>query len=194
MNSEHIFQQFRQLISNWLLLSDEQWKDFASLFLLSKVKAKQVLLSPGQHRYQLYYIYSGILRSFYVDNDREYTKDFHCENSFGGPIANAQQRLSVDFGLEALEDSILLTTDYHRFKSLCEDDPVFDKISLRIIENALIRKEKKLQSLGQKNATERYRDFQKNYPLIQQRIAQYHIASYLGINQVTLSRLRKHIH
>ena len=62
---------------------------------------------------------------------------------------------------------------------------------IRSSDTGLIRKELRTWSLQQQRAAERYRDFLDQYPDLAQRVPQYHIASYLGVTEVSLSRLKR---
>lgn len=77
------------------------------------------------------------------------------------------------------------------FVALFEQHPIFDRLGRKLAEWLLIRKELRARSLLQQQAKERYLDFEEQYPDLVKRVPQYHIASYLGITEVSLSRLKR---
>jgi len=70
--------------------------------------------------------------------------------------------------------------------------PALNRVGRILVEHAWIGKERRETQLIMLNASERYRAFREEYPGLEQRIPQYHIASYLGITPVQLSRIRAH--
>lgn len=190
----HQFQQLRQVVDQWVTLSDAQWAAFSSLFSERKVLRGDHLLLPGNRVYELLFVTHGLLRFYYAGDDgTESNKAFIAEHTFAGPLAASMLDLPVVYGVQALEDTHLLVANYKAFVALFEEHPVFDRLGRCFAEQLLMRKELRMRSLLQQNAKERYLDFVKQHPDLIQRIPQYHIASYLGVTEVSLSRLRKSI-
>ena len=82
-------------------------------------------------------------------------------------------------------------TQLQDFVNLYERDPVFERLGRKFAEWLLIRKELRARSLLQQQAKQRYIAFAQNYPEFVLRVPQYHIASYLGITEVSLSRIKR---
>ena len=80
---------------------------------------------------------------------------------------------------------------YHEFVALFDEHPIFDRLGRRLAEWFLVRKELRTLSLLQHQAKDRYLVFKEHFPQIVERVPQYHIASYLGMTEVTLSRLKR---
>src|SRR5262249_51493133 len=90
----------------------------------------------------------------------------------------------------ALEATTLLIAQYADFTDLFDQHPVFDRLGRILVEQQLIRKELRARSLLEQDATQRYLNFVRQESHLVQRVPQYHIASYLGITAVSLSRIR----
>ena len=179
-------------IAKWVPLSDAQLDRLLSIFRLKEVPATESLLLPGDKVHELVFVVNGLLRFYYLDDEGgESNKAFVAENEFAGPLASASLDLPVIYGIQALERSTLLVTPYSRFTSLFEEDPVFDRLGRKFAELLLVRKELRMRNMLQKKAAARYAEFREQYPGLLQRVPQYHIASYLGITEVSLSRLRR---
>ena len=182
----------REIIAQWASLTDAQWSRFATLFQQRSVPVNTSLLLPGDSVHELIFVSEGLLRFYYLDEEGvESNKAFIRENEFAGPLASASLGMPVIYGIQTLEPSILLTAPYADFVSLFDMDPVYDRIGRKFAELLLIRKELRMRNMLQKKAKERYLDFRSRYPDLLQRIPQYHIASFLGITEVSLSRLRR---
>lgn len=74
---------------------------------------------------------------------------------------------------------------------LCETNSKLKALYTKVLEYLYIKYEKRLVESISLNATERYLELQKQIPDVNTLISQYHIASYLGITPVQLSRIRK---
>ena len=187
-------QQLQRTVSQWVSLDASQWDAFKALFSERSVSRGDHLLLPGNRVYELLFVTGGLLRFYYASEDgSESNKAFIGENTFAGPLAASMLDLPVVYGVQALEDTHLLVANYKSFVALFEENPVFDRLGRCFAEQLLMRKELRMRSLLQQNARERYLNFVEQHPDLIQRIPQYHIASYLGITEVSLSRLRKSI-
>ncbi len=187
-------QQLRATVSQMSDLDDAQWQQLAALFASREVAAGSHLLLPGDKVYELLFVTHGLLRFYYVDGEGgEANKAFIAENTFAGPLASSMLDLPVIYGVQAIETTRLLVCDYRKFVDLFTLDPMFERLGRTFAEQLLMRKELRMRSMLQQNARERYQDFVAQHPDLVQRIPQYHIASYLGITEVSLSRLRRSI-
>lgn len=185
-------QQMRKAVDEWVSLSDAQFERLFSIFQLKQAPAQSSLLLPGDRVHELVFIASGLLRFYYLDDDGvESNKAFVAENEFAGPLASAALDLPVIYGIQTLEPSTLLCASYADFSHLFDEDPLYDRLGRKFAELLLVRKELRMRSMLQKKAVERYVEFREQYPDLLQRVPQYHIASYLGITEVSLSRIRR---
>ena len=182
----------RAVLDQWMVLSDSQWERFAGIFRVANQPAHSSLLLPGDLVHELLFVVDGLLRFYYLDEDGvESNKAFIGEHEFAGPLASASLNVPVIYGIETLEPTTLLVARYADFVSLFDIDPVYDRLGRKFAELLLIRKELRMRNMLQKKARDRYLDFMERYPQLLQRVPQYHIASYLGITEVSLSRLRR---
>lgn len=185
------FDALRSVVSNWVNLSPGQWDRFASVFRPRSYQAGSEVLRVGATEQSVYFVCSGLLRVYYLSNDgKESNKAFVPEGVLGGPLVASILGLPSYYGIEALEAAELLLAPVGAFTALYDEDPAFDRIGRKLLEQSLVRKEIRERSFLEQTATERYLDFQTRYPDLAQRIPQYHVASYLGISDVSLSRIR----
>jgi CRP-like cAMP-binding protein len=135
---------------------------------------------------------SGLCRYLFIDeNGKESTKHFCTENNLIISYSASLLQEESKFYIEALEDSEILAASYKSFNQLIESHPCWDRIARRLIEKAYIIMEKRGYQLLMEDAETRYNQFVKEYPNLIGRVKHYHIASYLGISPVSLSRIRK---
>ena len=181
-------------VKEWVALSDRQWRTFSSIFRQKTVSANDHLLYPGSEEYELIFVCEGLLRFYYLAEDgTESNKAFVTGGSFAGPLAAATLNLPIIYGVEALEDTTLLAADFSDFTALFEEHPVFDRFGRKLAELILRRKELRTRNLLQKSAKERYVDFRLQHTDLLTRVPQFHIASYLGVTESSLSRIKREV-
>ncbi|NEP84847.1 MAG: Crp/Fnr family transcriptional regulator [Okeania sp. SIO3B3] len=186
------YQQLKVAVAPWADLTDAQWTQLAAIFRHRTAAKKDYLLVPGDMVHELVFVCHGLLRFYYLSADgTESNKAFIAENTFAGPLGAFTLNLPVMYGVQALEDTSLLVATYTDFAGLFDEHPAFDRLGRRLAEWLLARKELRARSLLQQQASERYLDFVSQHRGLVQRVPQYHIASYLGITEVSLSRLRR---
>ena len=107
------------------------------------------------------------------------------------PLAALITKKQNKINLQALEPSVCLVVSYDQLILLFDDHPGLERFSRKIIEFEWIKKEEREIQLVLNNAEERYEQFLIDHPTLESRIPQYHIASYLGITPVALSRIKR---
>lgn len=186
------YRQMRTALLEWVDLEEPQWQQFTSIFQCKTFQKQEYILLPGAKFHELYFVYSGLLRFYYMTDDgMESNKAFIAENTFAGSLATYHLNLPIMYGIQALETTTLLAANFRDFVNLFEQHPIFDRLGRKLAEWLLIRKELRTRSLLQQQARERYLDFIKQHSDLVKRIPQYHIASFLGITEVSLSRIKR---
>lgn len=134
---------------------------------------------------------SGIIRGYYLDvNGNDVTHMFLFEGStYGSDFLTTDKPHVCNF--EALEECTAVELNRIVLLEQIKADKDLMMMYIHMLEEAMKRKILRETSLVTKTATERYLDLKKEYPDIEKRVAQAHIASYLGISPVSLSRIRR---
>lgn len=187
--------QMRAALTPWVNLAEPQWRTLASIFHPRAVDYHEYIIHPGSHAHHLFFVCSGLIRFYYVDDDgMESNKAFIIENQFAGSLAAFALDQPVLYGVQALEPTTMLVASYADFVALYDHHPAFDRVGRKLAEWLLLGKEIRTRSLLQHQASERYQEFVRYYPHLMNRVPQYHIASYLGITDVSLSRIKRALH
>ena len=188
-NLDFILKSLQKIIGR--NISEKEQKKLAGILKPVKLNKGQYWLKAGEKSEVIAFNISGLLRFFYIDMDgNDVTKYFCLENSIILTSAALTNKESAYY-IEALEDCVLMTADYLAFTELTKDSAFWLEIIKNEYEKALIYKEERERSFLLENATERYKNFIKDYPNTDKRIKLKYIASYLGISPVSLSRIRK---
>lgn len=182
----------KELLRQKYQLTDYELEETISSFELKTFKAKELFLEQGTVCNVLGFINSGLLRSFYFDNDaNEITTHFFQANSVVISVNSFLDQIVSKESIVFLEDSELYVITYQKLHALYQKVPKWQLICkdfAEITNRSLLARLAQFQTLS---ATERYHAFCNQNPYIVKKVALRHIASYLGIDIATLSRIRK---
>ncbi len=173
-------------------------KSLNSLLALASevsLKKNEIIAKTGEICKNAYIVKQGIIRSFHTDDKgKEYTRSLFTAGkttgSLGSLISGQPSRLTY----ECLTDCVVYKFNFKDFKELAKKDSNILKLYSQILENIFFLLETKIEELAFLNATELYLKLKKEIPDIETLIPQYHIASYLNVSAVQLSRIRKEIY
>lgn len=156
------------------------------------IKKKMVLHRAGSICRNIYFVNRGCLRIFNTEsNGLEHNILFSPQNWWAVDIASFSEQTPSFYTISALEDTDLFCLSYSVLEDLYIEVPKLERFFRILIQNGFYLYQQRITSNLSKTAEERYAFFQKQYPQLEQRIAQKHIASYLGITPVFLSMIRK---
>ena len=148
----------------------------------------------GKISRQVGFIVEGIIRVCYYNNKgEEITKYFIEENNLVVDIESFDNEIPSTAYVQAVTDCQLIYFSKKDWQELLNTIIGWDTIVHKIISKALIQKVERRSPLVSEDATERYLKFLEVYPNVVNRVPLSYIASYLGITQSSLSRIRKNI-
>jgi CRP-like cAMP-binding protein len=151
----------------------------------------EILIHQGQSVRHTYFVLEGNLRSFCTDkNGKEHTLQFAIKEWWISDFIAIYTNELANLTVECITDSkvIMFTaTDLDKIHSLF---PEFEAFQRKNLERHVVSLHKRILNQLQLTALERYQLFLKQYPDIEKYTPNYHIASYLGITQQSLSRIR----
>ncbi|OKP82921.1 Crp/Fnr family transcriptional regulator [Paenibacillus sp. P32E] len=171
-------------------LSDEDWNLFVERTRTKRIPKGVTLIQAGQLVKHAYFCTMGLFRLYYTLQDgREYNVAFTVENDFATSYGAMVMGTPSFFTIEAMEDSAVIEISFDVLKELMDKSRAWERFVYKSVERLYIRKEERERELLYLTAKERYDVFLVKYPGLGHRIPQYHIASYLGITPVSLSRI-----
>lgn len=143
---------------------------------------------------QVGFILDGILRVCYYDNKgNEITKYFCDENHLIVDWHHYDAHIPASEYVQAVVDCRLLIFSRQHWEELTDTIVGWENIVNKIIQKALIQKLERRSPLVSEDGTTRYLAFLEKFPSIANRVPLSYIASYLGVTQQSLSRIRKNI-
>ncbi len=168
-----------------------EWEGFAACFEPAELLREGYLLRAGEASEWLAFVNAGLVRFFYTTSDgREFNKSFSRENDFAGAYSAWLTGEPARFSIQALEPCRLLRARLDDIAALFDQHPCWQKLGRLLVEQLYVKKEQREAEFLLDDATSRYRRFGEQYPGLEARLPQYHVASYLGITPVALSRIR----
>ncbi len=161
------------------------------LFTLKVYKKNEFFLQKNSIARNVGFVMRGAFREFYTDKTgREYNKAFCFPGQFTGSYYDLESGKPSTVSIQAMADSAVLMMSQRKSKELMNKDTFWLKIGYAIAHNLLMYKLEKEYQLLTLSAKERYDLLLKENPQLEQLVPAYHIASYLGITPISLSRIR----
>jgi CRP-like cAMP-binding protein len=175
-------------------ISNESWDKLALLFMPKVLKKGDYFIKDGQTAKDIGFLESGIIRAFYRNNEAiEYNKHFFVNPCFIGGYASLITGSANQINQQALTDCKIMLAPFDDFKALYPTCPDIERAARILAEQFFVQKEQREIELVLLDAHKRYEIFKREFPQLEQRIPQYHIASYLGVSPTQLSRIRRKI-
>lgn len=183
-----LYDYFQQLYP----LSDESWHRILPLFKEQSLKKGNHFIQEGQIAREIGFLTNGIIRAYYRNAEgNQYNKHFFTSPCFIGGYASLITGQPNQINQQALTDCMVLTANFGQFKALYSDHPDLESAARILAERFFVQKEQREIEIVLLDAEKRYQIFLREYPGLENRIPQYHIASYLGVTPTQLSRIRR---
>lgn len=138
----------------------------------------------------IYFVKKGVVRIYYFKEAIDITESFEFENAFVARAESLFTRKPSRKAIQAIEDTILIAIDSNKLFKLFDTHPDLERLFRKIIEASYVNTVNRIESLQFNTAEERYKALLKAAPDVLKRIPLKYVASYLGITQVSLSRIR----
>lgn len=187
---ELFFEEFNKKVP----LTPEEQEQIKNYLTPKKLRKKQYLLQEEDVCKVIAFVEKGVLRAYSVDESgKEYIIQFALE---GWTISDLYSFLTGEpatYNIDALEDAELVLISKTAHEELLQKMPKYETYTRLNITGAYIAMQKRLTSIISSSLEERYASFTALYPHIVQRVPQHMIASYMGLQPETLSRIRKKI-
>ncbi len=180
-------------LSSIISISKALEKEITAISKKISLQKGEIIINIDERCEQLFFVEKGLLRGYYFDEDKEITNWFSQEEEFATCFYSfIASKPSFEI-IQALEDCELIQLNYSSLQALYTKFPETERIGRIITENYYIKLEERILNLQFKTAKERYQKLASSKPSLLQRASLGQIASYLGVTQETLSRIRSEI-
>ena len=185
--------QLKAFFNSLLPFSEREMNVIIELFSSSTLSKNEYFAQEGEFSTKLAFISTGVMRAFYRSAEgHEYNKTFFTNGHFVGAYSSLVTGNRNLINIQCLTDCTFLVADFGKIMNLYPAYPKIESFARILAERKFVIKEKREIELVTLDASKRYDIFRKEHPNLENLIAQYHIASYLGITPTQLSRIRAH--
>lgn len=171
-------------------LSKETMVDIDSCLAAAHYPAHTILVRDGQVSDRMFFILKGALRAYYIHENKEYTDWFMFEHMFACSLSAFFGAVPSLQCIETLEATDTLILTRQQMDDLCRKHHDMSLLNGRILSHSLVTLQTGFIDQRFKTAPERYALLLQHYPEVLRRVPLKYIASYLGVSQETLSRIR----
>jgi CRP-like cAMP-binding protein len=184
----------QKAFSNFADFSEREIALITGNATIEKISRKTKMLVPDEVCKRMYFVLSGCLRLYYAKPDgHEVNCFFFHEGLFCTAFGSFMKQRKSNQYLETIEDSVCISISHEELEQLYILLPIMNVMVRKILEERYTNAHEIISSYILDNPETRYLKFRMQYPLLINRLPEYHIASYLGITPKSLSRLKKRI-
>ncbi|EPJ44069.1 MAG: hypothetical protein OFPI_40650 [Osedax symbiont Rs2] len=180
------------MVAKYTTLNKDDVCPLLNIFKQKTYVAKEHVLNPDNQKSRIFFICSGLVRYYCMqENGSEWNKSFTSENMISTAFSADFLGQTSPYAMQAMENTTLLVADHADFAALYDGHSKIERLGRKLLEAALINKMNRERSFLIDTAKIRYQEFVSQNPQLALRIPKYHLASFLGITESSLSRLSK---
>ncbi len=179
-------------LSKYVTLTEDEKNAIVSLDIFHSFKKGTILLKKGQKSKESYFVLKGCIRTYYEIDTEEKTTAFYTEMEALTPPCVITQTPS-EYYVSCTEDCILLISNSDMEAEVNAKFPKFESLCKKLSEELLAKERMDFDEFKTSSPEQRYLNLLEKRPDLIQRVPQHQLASYLGIQPQSLSRLRARI-
>ncbi|UII21494.1 Crp/Fnr family transcriptional regulator [Fulvivirga ligni] len=184
-------QNFETYLHDFVKLPADAMQALLDLFTPVSMEKQFHFAREGEYCKKLCFIQEGIMRAYYRNpKGEEFNKLFFVNPAIVGGYSSLITGNKNMINIQCLTECTLLQANFQDILDLYEEFPLVERLNRIIAEDFFVKKERREMTLVMNDASERYKIFKEEYPQLENQIAQYHVASYLGVTPTQLSRIR----
>ena len=178
-------------LSKHITLTPQEQELFLSKIEIRQYKAKTILLNAGVVCKTSYFVNSGVLRSFNInDNIVEHVLSFACRGWWISDMYSLLSQKPGNLFIQVLEDAEIVLLSKENQEILFQEIPKLERFFRILTENSLVAHQERLMDNLSLTAEERFEKFCKKHNDLIQKVSQKQIASYLGVTPEFFSKMK----
>jgi CRP-like cAMP-binding protein len=185
-----MFTEYLNILDSLSRLSIKSKEALLEHITLKKVAKGDILLNHGEICRHIYFLNKGFIRIFYFKNGKEITEWFADEKQFFFSIVSYFEAKPSNLIIEAIEDCEIIMLSKEGQDKMRKHNLDISNLIIHFYSLSLMLSQKRMQSLQFETAAQRYQNLLLDQPNILQKVPLQYLASFLGITQETLSRIR----
>lgn len=188
-----MFTEYLNILSEVSHLSEKSKNELLPLLSIKTISKRDFVLKHGEICKHVYFVNKGFVRIFYYKNDKDITEWFAGETRFCFSITSFFEDIPSKLVIEAIEDSEIIFLSKLGLENLRKTNIEIANLLNEFFSRSLIISQKRMESIQFETAKQRYFNLLKEQPAILNKVPLQYIATYLGITQETLSRIRSKV-
>jgi len=181
-----------QYFSKFNPLSKKAEKTIADISSIVTIKKNKDLQPIGHTCKTIYFIKNGVARIYYFKDGIDITESFFFENNIIARVESLFTGKPSRKAIQILEDAEIIAINANQLFKLYDTFPEIERLFRKIFEAAYVETVNRIEGMQFHSAEERYNALLNQAPNVLKRVPLKYVASYLGITQVSLSRIRGH--
>ncbi|WP_425391851.1 Crp/Fnr family transcriptional regulator [Ekhidna sp.] len=154
------------------------------------VSAGTEISSQNTYCRQLYFIKKGVVKFCFNSEGKEFIMRFFEEGVLFTDLLSWNKKECSEYRIVALENTEFFSLPFLQFEELCNRHHALETFYRKFITQASLNMMERIKEILEEDAQKRYSNFVEKHPGLLQRVSLGDISKYLGITQVTLSRIR----
>jgi CRP/FNR family transcriptional regulator, anaerobic regulatory protein len=187
------YKAFKDWVKNVSFLTEQDCSLFEPFLQTKSLTGKDLFLREGQTCKELGFINQGFFRMYCLSNGKEINTHFSFENEFVVNYDSFLQATPSKYYIQALEKAEIVTFNLQALQNAYNQSQNWERFGRIMAEHSYKLTTKRVESFMFLDAEQRYFQTMNEAPHLLDRVPLYHLASYLGIERESLSRLRKKI-
>jgi CRP-like cAMP-binding protein len=186
---------FDLFVDKYASISEEAYKEFTGIFIRKNFFKNQVITKQGEIHYKCYLLEEGVACNItFDDKGKQNTRTIFTSASIVASLPSLIDKTPSKSEYVCLTDCTILEADYSDIQRLIKKHHDLAILYSKFLERIFIRIEDRNKDLTILNSEQRYLKLKKMAPGIENKIPLYHIAAYLNITPIQLSRIRKKVY
>lgn len=188
-----VFTTIRSAINRISPITDADWALCQPALRHHTFKKNTFFVEEGKTYKEIAFILEGAFRAYHIINGEEVNCEFYFEGQWPKAYHSFLTRAPSRLWIQAMEDSTVFLISYDHLQDLFAASKNWERFGRIATENAFIASQERNDMLLLDKPEARYVKLLKQYPQIMERVPLYHIASYIGVRQPSLSRIRRRL-
>jgi len=191
----------KAFVESYMQFTEAEWQVLENRLECTHYKKGEMIHSARDIWDELYYIKEGLIRSYlFSDTGKETTRRLHFNNNkanilnlFVVDYASLSHQTPSTIGFEILQDCALVKINRETIDAIHAESKKWERLSRLFLESAYVKSTEFYQQVINRSAKENYQDLCENMSHLIELVPQYHLATYIGITPVSLSRIKQEL-
>ncbi|MEM9150562.1 MAG: Crp/Fnr family transcriptional regulator [Cyanobacteria bacterium P01_F01_bin.3] len=185
-----MYQALLQRLNQLVLLNPQQQRSLCGALKVIEVSKDDVLLERGQVSDHIYFLLDGVVRASCEVEGKDVTRWFSFKGDFASAYFSFVYRQPSEDAILPITDTKVLSLSYSALQDLSKQDTIWIDLNRHLLEFYYTTLQARVMAFQTQSTAERYHSLLQEHPYIEEKVPLGYLASYLGMSQETLSRIR----